>query len=155
MKSDIVNSSPVARVNYTLLNNAIRTGITVGAADFGIWQWQQTNTSVTTVNLERQLPVCCSLRRDAARGEACLSTRRHRRASGINMWWRGSFSYCQNHSLYCTDAELFNLSWILLETQTNDLGASLLLENSSCAATVPSISLGLISLVQSPSASLV
>ncbi len=37
----------------------------------------------------------------------------------------------------------------------NELSVSLLLENSSCAATVPSISLGLISLVQRPSASLV
>lgn len=39
--------------------------------------------------------------------------------------------------------------------QCNGLSVSLLLENSSCAATVPSINLGLISLVQRPSASLV
>lgn len=39
--------------------------------------------------------------------------------------------------------------------QCNELSVSLLLENSSCAATVPSINLGLISLVQRPSASLV
>lgn len=37
-KSDIVNSSPGTRVNYTGLNNAIRTGITVGASEFGISQ---------------------------------------------------------------------------------------------------------------------
>lgn len=39
--------------------------------------------------------------------------------------------------------------------QCNEQSVSLLLENSSCAATVPSINLGLISLVQRPSASLV
>lgn len=123
MKSDIANSSPATRVNYTLLNNAIRTRITVAASDFGILQvtankhkHRDGQLGATTSCL--QLPV-----------EERLSTRRwnkHMVTVKITCW-----------------------------ENANELDASLLLENSSCAATVPSISLGLISLVQSPSASLV